>query len=333
MGPAESEETKRPYVDVQRSRLVLAACNGLIDRQIPGIGSQIAIDIRPQGTPKWQLKLFASDSPTGIEAVARREADLAIVNPSAVLTLAYRGNGPFAVPVPVRAITVMPQLDCVGLAVSEGTGLRCLEDVAEERFPLKLSLRGERSDHSIHVVVSDILKAAGCPVYAIEGWGGEVSYDPGIGPKAPRAGVRSRLDLVNDGIRDALFDEGFPAWGSEALARGMRFLSLRQETLDKLTSMGYRHAKVSRGDMSGLSEDIDTIDFSGWPLFCHADTPDMVVSAFCEGLERHRDSVPWEGGDGPFPLTRFCRSPREAPLDVPLHRAAEAFWRQRGYLE
>ena len=41
-------------------------------------------------------------------------------------------------------------------------------------------------------------------------------------------------------------------------------------------------------------------------------------------------AIPWEGV-GPLPLDRMSVDTREGPLDVPLHPAAEAYWRERGY--
>ncbi len=35
---------------------------------------------------------------------------------------------------------------------------------------------------------------------------------------------------------------------------------------------------------------------------------------------------------GPLALDRMCRNTPETPLDIPLHPAAERFWRDRGYL-
>lgn len=328
----EDKTHRRPDVELQRSRMILAACDGAIDHQFPEIGAQVRIDIRPQGTPKWQVRLFASDSPTGIEAIARREADLAIVNPSAALTLAYRGTGWYAAPIPVRVITVMPQLDCVGLAVAGETGLEYLEDVAERKYPLHISLRGERSDHAIHLILADVLRAAGCPIHAIEAWGGSVSYDPGLTPESPRAGIPSRLDRVESGERTAIFDEGFPLWSEAALKTGMNFLSIRDATMERLTESGYRRHTVSEADLPGLDREMTTVDFSGWPVFCHADTPGKLVTSYCEGLEKHKGDIPWEQGVGPFPLDRMCTNPIEAPFDVPLHPAAEAFWRAQGYI-
>src|ERR1700689_453403 len=52
------------------------------------------------------LLLFASDNPEGIYDVVERRAAMALVNPSVMLTLAYRGTGPFTEPQPVRAVAV-----------------------------------------------------------------------------------------------------------------------------------------------------------------------------------------------------------------------------------
>jgi len=72
---------------------------------------QAQIQIRPQGGKEWSYTLFGSDTPDALWAVARREADIASINPSGPLTMAYRGKGPFKEPVPLRAITVIPSLD------------------------------------------------------------------------------------------------------------------------------------------------------------------------------------------------------------------------------
>ena len=45
----------------------------------------------------------------------------------------------------------------------------------------------------------------------------------------------------------------------------------------------------------------------------------------CEG------PLGWQG-EGPLPLERMCRDSPGAPLVVPLHPAAETYWRSLGYL-
>jgi hypothetical protein len=305
-----------------RSLIMLEACASMITgRKRPSFGRQVEISVREQGSSRWNARLLASDSPDGIDAVASREADLAIINPSAVLTLAYRGTGSYRRPLPVRAITVLPQRDVVVLAVTAGTGLTYLEEVAERRYPLRISLRGQEPGHSIHLALSDILAAAGCPLWAIESWGGQLHYDPGF----------DRFSGLESGERNAIFDEAFPVLGEPALEAGMRLLSLRDETLERLTRLGYRRATLTPDDHPALTEPVQTIDFSGWPLFCHTEASDELVERFCAGLEDRKERIPWEG-PGPLPLERMCGKYPEAPLDVPLHPAAERFWRGQGYL-
>jgi TRAP-type uncharacterized transport system substrate-binding protein len=48
-------------------------------------------------------------------------------------------------------------------------------------------------------------------------------------------------------------------------------------------------------------------------------------------LEARKDSIGWQE-PGPLPLELMCRDTPDAPLVIPLHPAAERFWRERGYL-
>src|SRR5688500_3192120 len=43
--------------------------------------------------------------------IARGELDVGAMTPSAFLSMAYRGTGPYPDPLPVRAIGIMPSLD------------------------------------------------------------------------------------------------------------------------------------------------------------------------------------------------------------------------------
>lgn len=58
---------------------------------------------------------------------------------------------------------------------------------------------------------------------------------------------------------------------------------------------------------------------------------DDIVTTFCAALEVRKDRIPWYG-EGPMRLDLMCKDTREGPLSIPLHPAAERFWRARGYL-
>ena len=306
-----------------RSRLVLEMASELVGSE-EWKDKQIKLYMREQGAPRWNLCFFASDAPSGIDEVIRGDADLGIINPVEPLTLAYRGTGPYKKPAPLRVITTIPSADQLGFAVTEKTGLKSLADIQERRFPLRVSLRGQR-DHSVQPMVEHTLEAYGFSLDDIQSWGGQVRYDPGL-PYAPR-----RINAVESGEIDAIFDEAVNAWGDMALDLNMRFLPLEEPILKKLEAIGYRRAPITKAAASKIPNDVMSLDFSGWAVYTRADVSDEVVTFICRGIEARKDKVPWQG-TGPLPVERMCLDAPDTPLDVPLHPAAERFWRERGYL-
>src|SRR5205823_13479083 len=91
-------------------------------------------------------------------AVAQGDLDLAAVNPSAFLSMAYRGTGPYSKPLPVRVIAVMPSLDVMLFAVSKRTGISALSEIRERRYPLRVSVRRSRV-HGTRFVADQVLDA------------------------------------------------------------------------------------------------------------------------------------------------------------------------------
>ncbi|MSP39545.1 MAG: hypothetical protein EXR70_13745 [Deltaproteobacteria bacterium] len=271
------------------------------------------------------MSLFGSDTIEAIEEVARGDVHLATINPSSPLTMAYRGRGPFKEAIPVRAIAVIPTQDQFAFAVSEKTGLKSFMDLLERRYPLRVSLRGQKR-HSVHLVVKEVLAQVGFTLDDLVSWDGQVRYDEGMqdGP--------NRFGAVQRGEVDAIFDEAVKRWTNQALDAGMRFLPLEEEHITRLEEIGFRRAILSKDIYPKLLADVSTVDFSGWPIFTHADVSEDIVRSFCLALDNRKDRIPWQG-EGPLPLERMCEDNPEGPLDVPLHPAAEIFWRERGYLK
>jgi TRAP-type uncharacterized transport system substrate-binding protein len=319
------EKSEGPPPAVVRSRLVIEIASELIARD-DWSKRQARVQFRSHASPDWSLTLFASDAPSVIEQVARREVDLAIVNPAGPLTLAVRGNGPFAQPLPLRAISVIPSTDQFVFTVAPGTGLKSLQDVRERRYPLRVSLR-KQQDHSNSLLLPIVLEKAGFSLDDLESWGGQVRYDAGL-PSGP-----DRLGALERGEIDAIFDAATGSWANQAVHAGVQFLALGETLLADLEALGWRRGFLSRQEFPALPHNLEgrSIDFSGWPIFTRADLPDNLVTAFCEALEARKDRVPWEQV-GPLPLDRMVQNASDTPLDVPLHPAAERYWRARGYL-
>jgi TRAP-type uncharacterized transport system substrate-binding protein len=280
------------------------------------------VDLRQQDFDQTGFGIFGSGSPDGIEQVAAGQSGLAMINPSAVLSMAYRGTGPYSKPLPVRTISVIPSFDQIVLGVMERTGLTSFDDIREQKYPLRVSLRGP-AGNSVPLVANEICKAHGFTLDDIVSWGGEVSYFR----RLPGA----RLVDIEKGEADAVFDEAVQQWVDPGAAMGMRFLTVEDDAMAKLESLGLRRGPVLKSDFPNLDADFQTVDFSGFPIFTSADVLDEQVTAICAALVVRKANIPWEGV-GSLPLERMCMDHREGPLDVPLHPAAEAFWRAQGFL-
>jgi hypothetical protein len=99
-----------------------------------------------------------------------------------------------------------------------------------------------------------------------------------------------------------------------------------------LKALGYRPGFVPKSHFKGLSADVPTIDFSGWPMVVRADMPNDVAYALCEAIELREKSIPTDNFR-PLNIADLCANNEEAPYDVPLHPGARRFYRERGYLE
>jgi hypothetical protein len=310
--------------DTIRSRLVLEVASEMVDQ--PGwLHRQARVSLRPQGADEWAVNFIASDGPAAIEQVARGEVHMAISNPAGYLALALRGTGPYAEPVPLRAITVIPSPDQLAFAVTQITGLKSFAEIRERRYPLRVSLRGQK-DHALHPIVHEVFAAAGFSLDDIVSWGGQVRYDDGLPQNDNRLGAVARGEV------DMVVDEAVRGWLNSAVGDGMRVLPLDELILAKLEALGLRRALIPKARYSNLSHDVPTLDFSGFAVYTHADASDAVITSICAALEARKDRIGWQE-PGPLPLDRMCRDTPDGPLVIPLHPAAERFWRERGYLD
>jgi TRAP-type uncharacterized transport system substrate-binding protein len=171
-----------------------------------------------------------------------------------------------------------------------------------------------------------VLAGAGFSLDDIVSWGGQVRYDDGLPMKSSRFGAMQRGEV------DMIVDEAVRGWVNAALDAGMRILPLDDAMLIELEALGLRRALMSRARYPKLGADLPTLDFSGFAVYTHAAVPDAVVTSICAALEARKDRIGWQE-PGPLPLATMCRDTADGPLVIPLHAAAERFWRGRGYLD
>lgn len=294
----------------------------------------VTLDIKSQGDELGAFRILGANVPDSIRAVFERKIDISIMNPAAILSMAHKGVGLFSEPMQVALIAVMPHYDQLGFAVTKASGLTSLDDIREKRFPLRLSVRGSM-DACTTLLVEKVLKLYGFGYKDIIAWGGSVSYDQ-LMPPQPTATQPSRVERVASGELDAIFEEGVAVWANKAVDAGMQFLGIDEERLVVLEREGFRRAKLEKSRFASLPADVATVDFSGWPIYCRVDTPDILVRKFCEGMEARRGCIPWTWGpvkQKEMPIDQFVFEKPDTPIDMPFHPVAREFWIEKGYLK
>ena len=272
---------------------------------------------------------FAADSFGEIKGVASGKYSVGWINPSAAVTLAFKGKGPFRQRLPLRAIATFPSYDVMGFAIHKSTGITSLAQIKQERFPLRLST-GPTSKRALAesptmFTVTAVMKTAGFTLADIRKWGGKVL-------SVSRPSHPDRRTAIENGTVNAVFDEGIKSWGQTAVDSGFHYLPIEGEILKRLAAMGYRTSVVPKSRFKGMPADVPTLDFSGWPMVVRVDMPDDVAYALCEAIEKRKDLIPTDNFKS-LSIAQLCANDEEAPFDVPLHPGAERFYRERGYLK
>jgi TRAP-type uncharacterized transport system substrate-binding protein len=337
--------TKRYNSGIQRAKGFLELAAALYDSSLSSeswkaaegvlqtdsrLGNAVRLSLTAKSNDRKGLSLsFATGSFREIKGVAEGKFSLAWVNPSVLLTMAYRGKGPFRKRLPLRALAVFPSYDVMGFAVHESTGITSLSQIKKERFPLKLSTRLVTSsalrENSTMFTVAAVMRAAGFTFAELRKWGGKIYL-------ASRPSDPARRASIEKGTVNAIFDEGIKSWARTALENGFRFLPVEGTVLSSMVAMGYRPTVMHKSRFPGMAQDITTIDFSGWPMIVRADMGDDAAYAICEAIEKRKEVIPTDNYK-PLEMAQLCANDEEAPYDVPLHRGAVRFYRERGYLK
>src|SRR5687767_6261272 len=148
---------------------------------------QVAIDLKAQGASEFAMRFYASDAWDAVAEVLSGRVDIAILNPATAVSAAARRHG--ADPQSLAAIATVPSYDQLGMAVADGLGISTMEELIAVRPRMRLSLRGGRPNHSVHIVLDDALAAVGTSLAEMRSWGVEISYDDGLAQEPTRTAM------------------------------------------------------------------------------------------------------------------------------------------------
>jgi len=259
--------------------------------------------------------------------VGTRRVDIAYVNPSAMVTMAYRGKGYYKQKMPLRVLASFPSWDRIAIVVSKDLGVKSLHDVARRKIPLTVSTRFSGVNNGTYYTISTILSLYGLSFERIKRWGGQVQ-------ECPRPFSPERLKSIAKHSINAVFDEGISTiggWLDQALENGYDILPLEADIVKKLEQLGYSRSVLPKSRYPQLKEDVMSIDFSGWSLVTHRWLPNNVAYAAIETIDARQNVIPVDD-DQPLDMRNLCRSTEKCPLQIPLHPGAEKYYREKGYL-
>lgn len=258
--------------------------------------------------------------------VAQKKYDFGFGNPVGLTRMAYLGRGFYKKKIPLRAIGVFPTWDRLIFAVHKRTGIESIDDIKKRQYPLRISTRRKGKLQTTLYVIEEVLKAYGIRLADFDKWGGKIM-------EAASPSSADRMDHIRSGDADAVFDEGVKSWGALALESGMRFLSVNDTALRHLEQIGFPRAPLTEKQYATMERDIQTVDFSGWTFFCHADLPVSIAYHMAQAIDLCHAQIPVDHFDKrPMTMDEFCRGGEAGQLNIPLHPGARKYFREKGYL-
>ena len=315
---------------MMRTKMALEVAAELYTQRMIAMGNVATISIQASSReePFPGIKMgINGDLMGGMKApieVAKQRIDVAFINPSAIVTMAYRGRGFYRGRLPLRALASFPSWDKMAFAVAKDLKLKSLFEIGERKIPLRISTRPSGIYNTTYYTVTKILSLYGLSFAKIKGWGGSVQ-------EIPRPTSPERLDGIKTGEINAVFDEGLHNWLGYALDQGFEILPIEPRILKQLSAFGYQPSVIPAAKFRQLKADVNTIDFSGWPLITHRGFSSELAYAMCQAIDLRQSVIPVDD-KGPLDMKKICRGTEAAPLGIPLHPGAKKYYEEKGYL-
>ncbi len=313
-----------------RGKMALEVAAEIYSRHMFSLGNVVTVSIRPSSKEEQFSPItlgINGDVMGGMQApieVAKKHVDVGFVNPSAIVTMAYRGKGFYKQKLPLRALASFPSWDRIAFAVSKEFKLKSLFATGERKLPLNVSTRSSGVGNTTRYTIDKILSLCGLSFASIRRWGGKIE-------ECPRPTSEQRIESIKTGKVNAVFDEGIHSWLPVALDHGFEVLALEPKILRQLEPLGFQRAVLPQEKYPKLGGDIQTIDFSGWPLITHRWLPSELAYAICEAIDARQHIIPVDD-DHPLDMRKLCRSLDGSPLGIPLHPGAKQYYQEKGYL-
>lgn len=317
-----------------RATTGLELATGIFAKCSDGLAKQLNISLtagkRESGASEFRIGING-DIYGGLLApveVGTRKVDIAYVNPSAMVAMAYLGKGIYQDKLPLRVLGCFPSWDRIALVVDKSLGVRSLYDVVQRKIPLHVSTRFSGVNNATYYTIATILSLYGLSFDQIKKWGGQVQ-------ECGRPFAPERMKGLAKRSINAVFDEGVSTiggWLDLALDNGYEIIPMEPAIVKKLEQLGYTRTVLPKKRYRQLKDDALTIDFSGWALVTHKWLPNNIAYAAIETIDEKKKTIPVDD-DRPINMRELCNGSEKCPLRVPLHPGAANYYREKAYLK
>ena len=277
-------------------------------------------------TATWSVR---DDGICAVDMIQSGEADLAIATPAMLMPMALKGEGFFASrPAPnLRALAVLPQDDCMVLALDPALGISSYAELHEKRPALRLATSRDDGTNFIGHVATLFLTAHGLDEATLKSWGGVLLCD--VRPD-------QSLDRFARGEANAVLQEAIMTpWWAELIEGGKAIpLSAEAPALASLReSHGFGRNDRPAGFWRGIDQPMAALDFADFLILVRDDMPDEIayLLTWClvetrSAIERQYRHLPPNRSPLSYPLV----PERMAATTVPLHPAARRYYADAG---
>ncbi|HZT05957.1 MAG TPA: TAXI family TRAP transporter solute-binding subunit [Chloroflexota bacterium] len=257
-----------------------------------------------------------------LDLVATGELDLTWAFPMARVRWAYEGHRPWpdspwsgAGLSNIRLVARIPRADHEFVAFAPWSPVQTLADVAQHP-QVRIALRTDQ----LYEYENAIFHHYGTSLAEIERSGGRTWHIA--------TGAHDLDREIEDRSVDVVIGHAAttPPWKSVADA-GFRFAPLEPTLVEALERVGFERKVVPPAAHPWIAEPYLTLDLSDQPIVTRAEVPDDVIYEIAKSIDLNKQAMA-EGGRG---QTEEISRQWETRL-VPLHRGAERYYREAGYI-
>jgi TRAP-type uncharacterized transport system substrate-binding protein len=219
------------------------------------------------------------------------------------------------------SIATVKRPNWLALALRHDTGLCDLHDVKKKQYPLRILAASPDKGR----LLDTVLRHYGMSLEEIQSWGGRFMKWSG----------RERGSYVREGVVDMMLGNiyiGYTPhnrfWYEATTLFDMRFLNLDEALIEKLVNeYGYVRGTIPHDLFRGVDRDIPSVGQEFIYIYCLKSQPAELVRLIAEGLDKNSDFFKQTRSAFYYERNEVWRNPY-----IPLHPAAEEYYRSKGYM-